>query len=112
MSPKVYDTQKLSTNGQFLINGPTDNWDPDELAAVVTFVIKQAGNGAVAVGIGETQLLTRQQNGKSFDWSGAVTHISGPAFQTGSATVRAWASIAETNGPDTYECDVDITINP
>jgi len=112
MSPKVYPDQQLRNgNGTFLIDGPTGSWASNELAAVVTFVVKQPVNGNLAVGIGETALLMRPRNGGSFDWSAGVTHISGPAFQAGAANVQAWASIAESGGPDKYDWDVDITIN-
>ena len=112
MSPKVNKKQKLNDGtGKFVINGPTGRWASDERAAVVTFVVKQPVNGNLAVGIGETALLMRPRNGGSFDWSAGVTHISGPAFQAGAANVQAWASIAESGGPDKYDWDVDITIN-
>jgi hypothetical protein len=111
MIPRVYTNQHLHNgNGGFVINGPTDTWATDELAAVITFVITQNGNGPVAVGIGETNLLRRRPDGGTFDWNAAVTHTSGPAFQAGAATVKAWASIAETGGPDMYPWAVDITL--
>jgi hypothetical protein len=112
MIPRVYPNQHLHNgNGGFVINGPTGAWNPDEIAAVVTFVIKQDGNGPAAVGIGETNLLRRKPNGADFDWSAAVTHISGPAFQTGDADVQAWASVAKTGGPGEYDWYVDVTIS-
>jgi hypothetical protein len=115
MIPRVYDSQHLHNgNGGFVIDGPTGPWNPDEMAAVVTFVIKQDGNGAgTAVGIGETTLLRRKPNGADFDWSATVTHISGPAFKAGDADVQAWASVAKTGGPGEYDWYVDVTIvNP
>jgi hypothetical protein len=52
MSPKVYPNQHVHNgNGGFVINGPTDAWDPDEMAAVITFVITQNGSGPAAMGI-------------------------------------------------------------
>jgi hypothetical protein len=113
MSPKVYEQQHLGNgNGGFVINGPTGDWAADEMAAVITFVVKQNGNGAVAVGIGESVVYNRPENGMSFDWTAHVKHVAGPAFRTGDAKVQAWASIAERGGPDMYPWGVDITINP
>jgi hypothetical protein len=114
MIPRVYPDQHLhSGTGGFVINGPAEDWEAAELAAVVTFVVTQNGSAPAAVGIGETNLLRRRPNGADFDWSAAVTHLSGPAFKTGAAKVHAWASIAETTGPGgDYNCDVDITIAP
>ena len=112
MSPKVNKKQKLrDASGDFVINGPTGRWASDERAAVVTFVIKQGNNGTTAVGIGETTLLKRPGNGRSFRWSAAVNEVSGPAFAAGPADVQAWASIADSDGPYLYGWNVPITIS-
>jgi len=112
MSPKVNKKQKLrNPNGDFVINGPTGRWASDERAAVVTFVIKQGNNGTTAVGIGETSLLARPANGRSFRWSGDVRQVSGPAFAPGRADVQAWASIAEAEGPYLYGWNVPVTLS-
>ncbi len=112
MSPKVNKKQKLKdANNKFVINGPTGRWKTDEQAAVVTFVIKQGNNGTTAVGIGETHLLQRPGNGRSFRWSADVEQVSGPDFAAGPADVQAWASIAESDGPYLYGWNVPITIS-
>jgi hypothetical protein len=42
VNPRVYDKQKLSgPNGNLAVTGPTDKWEPDELEAVITFVVTQ-----------------------------------------------------------------------
>lgn len=113
MSPKVCEEQHLrDTNGKFVIKGPTGDWDPDEVKAVVTFVVTQSGNGTVAVGLGETVVYDRPPNGDSFVWKAEVKHVAGPAFRTGSADVHAWAAIAEQGGLGTYDCDQAVTIKP
>jgi hypothetical protein len=97
VNPRVYDKQKLSgPNGNLAVTGPTDKWEPDELEAVITFVVTQPKGQPVSIGIGRTDVLTRKQNGVSFDWNAAVKLVTGPAFRTGGAAVRAWASVAET----------------
>ena len=112
MSPKAYDKQKLSgPNGSFVVTGPTEKWEPDELEAVITFVITQPKDQPVSIGIGRTDVLTRKSGGASFDWSAPVKLVTGPAFRTGEASVKAWASVAETGGPGDYNCVVDITIS-
>ncbi|HEY2868727.1 MAG TPA: hypothetical protein VGJ11_04425 [Gaiellales bacterium] len=113
MIPRVYPGQHLPPgNSDLVINGPATGWEPDELAAFVTFVVTQNGSVPATVGIGETTLLKRRSDGGDFDWSAAVTRVSGPQFKTGPAKVHAWASVAETGGPgDPYDCDVDITLS-
>ena len=84
MIPRVYPGQHLPPgNSDLVINGPATGWEPDELAAFVTFVVTQNGSVPATVGIGETTLLKRRSDGGDFDWSAAVTRVSGPQFKTG-----------------------------
>jgi hypothetical protein len=113
MIPRVYPNQRLHNgNGGFVINGPTGDWEADELAAVITFVVTQGQNGTTAIGIGESPVYDRPPAGASFDWRAPVQHVSGPAFHSGAADVQAWASIAESEGAsEMYPWNVPITIS-
>lgn len=112
MSPKIDQEQHLHTaNGSFVITGPLGNWDADDGAAVVTFVVSQTQNGNVATGIGKSQVY---RPGGSTKWSADVTVVNGTQFRAGTAVVSAWASIATTDGGwELYPWGRNVTlINP
>lgn len=112
MIPRVYKNQHLGGANGFVINGPTGNWDGKDLAAVVTFVIKQNGSGPVSIGIGKSVVYDRPAGGASIVWTAPVRHVSGPAFHAGDADVQAWISIAETGGAsEMYPWNVPITLS-
>jgi hypothetical protein len=92
MHPKIFSNQTLSTNS---IGGPIRDWEDDEVAVIFTFVISQVVDDGVAIGIGKSEPYYP----KAAEWWAPLMKLpNSPRFQTGGATVMAWASIALDDG--------------
>jgi hypothetical protein len=94
MHPKIDPQQALPAAGA-QIGGPIGPWDPDETAAIFTFMVTQIVGNGVAIGMGKSDIY---HHGAGGWWAPVEVLQNRPAFRAGGATVMAWASIALDDG--------------